>query len=376
MSSLIIEVCAVEEIAPHPNADRLERIRVKNWWCIAPINKYTVGDKVVYLPPEAVLPEELAERWGIAKYCAPLARGPDGKRPPKLRIRASRFRGEPSFGCIQDPDETWDVGTNVQEHYGIEKWEPPLKAHDGDAAPPVPSFHAYTDIENICNFPDIFKENEEVIVTEKIHGTNCRVGFVLHPDEDGYAEWQWMAGSHGVRRKEHDARGVRSRYWFPFWGEAEEDDECDMKRLMEHIVSRENAERAIIIFGEIFGEGVQDMHYGQDGIAFRAFDVSVDGKYLDYDSMVKYLEKYDIPTVPLLYRGPFSMEKMEELVDGPTTVCDQKSIKEPFKGREGVVVRPLRERYDFDLGGSGRVVLKYVSVDYHERRNKDCTENH
>ena len=369
MSSLIVEVCAVEEIKAHPNADKIELVRVKNWWCIAPIGKYTVGNKVVYLPPDSVIPEELAERWGIAKYCVP-----HGKRPPKLRIRASRFRGEPSFGCIQDPDETsWDVGHNVKEHYSVEKWEPPLKAHDGDAAPPVPAFHAYTDIENICNFPDILKENEEVVVTEKIHGTNCRVGFVLHPDETGYAKWQYMAGSHDVRRKQFDIRGVRSRYWFPL-----QPSPCPLRMLLNDIQSKEEPKNSIIVFGEIFGEGVQDMHYGQSGIAFRVFDISVDSKYLDYDKMMEYLEthKLSVPSVPLLYRGPFSIEKMEELVDGPTIVCDQKSIKENFKGREGIVIRPLKERHDFDIGGNGRVVLKYVSVDYHERRNKACTESH
>jgi len=377
MSSLIVEVCAVEEIAKHPNADRLERIRVKNWWCISSKNKYTVGDKVVYLPPDSVLPEELAESWGIAKYCAPLARGPDGKRPPKLRIRATRFRGEPSFGCIQDPAEaSWPIGHDVKDFYGIEKWEPPLKSHDGDAATPVPAFHGYTDIENIGNFPNILLDNEEVIVTEKIHGTNCRVGFVLHADEKGYAEWQWMAGSHEVRRKEFDQRNVRSRYWLPFSAEAEEDDEDDLKNLLEHIVSKENAERAVIIFGEIFGEGVQDMHYGQSGMSFRIFDISVDGKYINYDQMVNYLKRYNIKSVPLLYRGPFSMAKMEELVDGETTICDTKLIKENFKGREGIVIRPLRERYNFDLGGSGRVVLKYISADYHDRKNSNKTEDH
>jgi RNA ligase (TIGR02306 family) len=377
MSSLIVEVCDIQEIADHPNADRLERIRVKNWWCIAPIGQYKVGDKVVYLPPDSVIPEELAEQWGIAKYCAPLARGPDGKRPPKLRIRASRFRGEPSFGCIQDLDDpSWPVGHDVKEYYKVEKWEPPLKSHDGDAAPPVPAFHAYTDIENIGNFPGILQDNERVVVTEKIHGTNCRVGYVKQADEDGYPCWEWMAGSHGVRRKEYDPRGARSRYWFPFSADAEEDDEDNLKCLIEHIISREHAENAVIVFGEIFGEGVQDMHYGQSGIAFRVFDISVDGKYLDYDLMLAYLGLYSISAVPVLYEGPFSMSKMDELVDGPTTVCDPKSIKQPFKGREGIVIRPVKERYNFDLGGSGRVVLKYISADYHARGNEKPTENH
>jgi len=372
MSSLIVEVCAVEEIAEHPNADRLERVRVKNWWCIAPKDHYKVGDKVVYLPPESVIPEQLAEDWGIAKYCAPLARGPDGKRPPRLRIRASRFRGEPSFGCIQDlDDKTWSVGYDVKEYFDITKWEPPLRSTDGDAAAPVPAFHTYTDIENIGNFPGILQDNEEVVVTEKIHGTNCRVGIVLHPNEQGEAVWQRMAGSHGVRRKEFDQRGVRGRYWIPFNEDAED---CDLTHILEHIVDQENAQQAVIIFGEIFGEGIQDMHYGQNGVAFRVFDISVDGQYVAHDKMMQYLATY--PSVPLLYRGPFSMEKMEGLVDGETTVCDPASIKEPFKGREGIVIRPVAERFNFDLGGSGRVILKYVSADYHGRRNKDQTENH
>ena len=86
MSSLIVEVCSVKEIATHPNADRLERIRVKNWWCIGSKGHYKVGDKAVYLPPDSIIPEALAERWGIAKYCSPLARGIDGQRPDGLRL--------------------------------------------------------------------------------------------------------------------------------------------------------------------------------------------------------------------------------------------------------------------------------------------------
>src|SRR5262249_12132034 len=38
---------------------------------------------------------------------------------------------------------------------------------------------------------------EEVVFTEKIHGKNCRVGLVKNGDG-----WEFMAGSHDVRRKE------------------------------------------------------------------------------------------------------------------------------------------------------------------------------
>lgn len=376
MSSLIVEVCEIEEIKPHANADKLEMTRVKNWWCVVPKSVYSAGSKVVYLPPDSIIPEALAERWGIAKYCSPLSAGPDGQRPPALRIRACRFRGEPSFGCIQQVDDpAWPVGYDVREHYGVTKWEPPLKSLDGDAAPPVPAFHACTDTENIGNFPNVLQVGEDVVVTEKIHGTNSRVGLVLHPDEAGIATWQLMAGSHGVRRKELDAKGNRSRYWFPL---SIGDDDRPLERLLNEVRLGENAQSSVIVFGEIFGPGVQDMHYGQPGLAYRIFDIAVDGKYLDFDKASSYVMNYHkVEHVPVLYRGPFSMDVMQHLVDGPTVIVDSPSkIRESFKGREGIVIKPTKERFDNAVGGSGRVILKYVSVDYHDRKNANKTEDH
>jgi RNA ligase (TIGR02306 family) len=368
MSSLIVEVCAIEEIQPHKNADRLERVRVKNWWCIAGKDHYKIGDKAVYLPPDSIISEELANRWGIAKYCAPLARGIDGVKPPGLRIRANRFRGEPSFGCLQDPDDaSWPIGKDVKEHYGISKWEPPVKALDGDAAPNVASFHAYTDIENIGNFPNVFAEGEEVVVTEKIHGTNSRVGYVCNPEEavDGVV-WQWMGGSHGQRRKEFNENGVRSKYWFPL--------NDVLKAFIQSIWDASDCQSSVIVFGEIFGPGVQDLHYGQKGLSHRIFDISVDGSYLDWDFVQRSVQDAGLQTVPVLYRGPFSMQKMNELVDGPTTVASPEEINQPFKGREGIVIKPIKER--FDSGLCGRAILKYVSVDYHDRKTANRTEDH
>ena len=65
---------------------------------------------------------------------------------------------------------------------------------------------------------------------------------------------------------------------------------------------------------------------------------------------------------------------MDELVDGPTTICKAEDIKEVFKGREGIVIKPVKERYDPIVGS--RTILKYVSADYHDRRNKNTTEDH
>ncbi|QDV36969.1 hypothetical protein [Tautonia plasticadhaerens] len=85
MSTLVVEVCEVKAVHPHPNADALEFVTVKGWQVI--VQKALAlkpGDRVVYFPPDTVMPPELAERLGIAKYLARLPREIDGSRRPGL----------------------------------------------------------------------------------------------------------------------------------------------------------------------------------------------------------------------------------------------------------------------------------------------------
>src|SRR5688500_15004179 len=180
MSSLIVEVCRVERVLPHPNADLLELAHIKGWQCVVPRGKYAAGDLVTYVPIDSVLPEPLSERLGVTKY---LSNG---------RVRCAKLRGEPSFGLIMDrEDPAWSEGADVKDVYGITKYVPPLKPSAGDAAPAHPLFESYTDVENLRNFPSVIADGEDVVVTEKVHGTNCRVGVV---------EGEWMAGSMEIRR--------------------------------------------------------------------------------------------------------------------------------------------------------------------------------
>ena len=72
-----------------------------------------------------------------------------------------------------------------------------------------PWFPKYTDIEHYANYPTAIADGEEVVITEKIHGTNTRCGLVLVAAEDGVPQWTWMAGSHDVRRKQYCRRTAR-----------------------------------------------------------------------------------------------------------------------------------------------------------------------
>jgi RNA ligase (TIGR02306 family) len=390
MSKLIVEVCTVDKIERHPNADRMVVATVKGWkTCIrfdpeSGKAEFEVGEKCIFFPPDSVLLPELANgpdespagRLNVRKYLSPLPAGADDVVPPGGRVRAARMRGIASFGVITkiDPalgdDPNWAVGTDLAEHFGVTKWDPPPEILGEDCLPEHILFHRYTEIENLGNFPEAIPDGVEVVFCEKLHGKNCRLGSVLVDGDDGAdSDWQWMVGSHDARLKEVTAKGTRS----PFW-QALGDKEKALIAYIRDEMPFDGARCAVILFGELFGSGVQDMAYGlKDGEKrLRVFDISVNGNYLDYDTKRDLCAKFGVEMVPVLYRGPYSKAAVEEHTSGPTTMCEKGSIAGKFKGREGIVATPVVEQYS--SGVCGRMIVKSISADYLER--KGGTDSH
>lgn len=357
MSTLIVEVCEVDDVLVHPHADRLEILIIKGWRVVAQKDFLKKGDKCVYFPPDSVMTEEFADKLNIKKYLSILPKGTDGTRQEGFRVRATVLRGECSFGTIMECENPeWEIGKNVMEYYGITKFEPLEKQLDAEAEEDHPAFHHYTSIENIRNFPEVIKTGEEVIINEKIHGKNLRFG-LIRCDEG----MTFMAGSHNLRLKEINFKGNTNEFWKVFDEKA--------KDLLSFL---SEGNKSIIIFAELFGQ-VQDMTYGMSGFDYRAFDISVDRKYLSYDEKKQLFDNFKIQMPPFLYRGSFSWDLVEQLTPGPTELCEPEKAGK-FKGREGVVITPVVERLDFDLGGSGRVIVKSISAEYIAR--KGGTEFH
>jgi RNA ligase (TIGR02306 family) len=250
--------------------------------------------------------------------------------------------GEASFGLAVEIPEGCpsELGANVADFFGATKWEPPVRLGCGQAERDHVLFEKYTSIENMRNFRDIFKDGEPVIATEKCHGTNARVAVIAGEE---------MAGSHTTRRRK-PIEGEESLYWFPWKLEP-------VRNLLRELAKE--CEQ-VILYGEIYGGSVQGANFSYGvakgkGYGFRAFDLLVKGRYLDYDDFKAICDRHAVETMPLLYRGPFSLAKCRELSSGKTKIGDTDQM------REGVVVRPEKERTDPRVG---RVVLKYVSDDF------------
>jgi RNA ligase (TIGR02306 family) len=359
MSDTPFEVVEIKSVHTHPHADRLEIAKVLGTQFVTGKGDFQPGDLCVYFPPDMLIPTLEAEALGIANYLK-YAIYPGDTEKFKCRIAAIRLRGVASFGFGISVNDLFPiigpvaVGDDVTADFGGVKYQPPEKFIHGDSLRQPGGFHTYTSIQHYYRYDTAIVEGTPVRITEKIHGTNSRVGLVM---DDGF---EYMCGTHHRRVKHENSKGRLSLYWGPMTENMRE-----MLAFISHNAAQSITDDNVIVFGEIYGNKIQPMDYGcQQGKGYRVFDISINGDYLDWEDVETYCTMFGIETVPVLYEGPFSPELIDKFISGPTTLADAGQIKSSFKGREGIVITPLVEEYSHQLGG--RLILKAVSSDYYE----------
>ena len=109
MAECIVEVCRIEKVFRHPNADALELAQIKGWQCVVPLDKYRADELVTYIPIDAMIPVEHSDRWGITKYLSVKPRrerrgtacGPGAVRPSARRAVFRRDCGSGKPGLAR-----------------------------------------------------------------------------------------------------------------------------------------------------------------------------------------------------------------------------------------------------------------------------------
>ncbi len=326
MSSFAVLVRQIQ-VFPHPNADLLELAKVDEYRCVVKKGELKSGDLAAYIPEASLVPPPLLEEMKLTGRLA---------GPEKNRVKAVKLRGEVSQGLVLRARPRWKEGDDVTAELGITKWFPPVPVHmSGDPEPAPPGWHGYTEIEDLKRFPSVLIPGEEVVATEKVHGT-CTLLALLG------GRRAMSSKGYGAAHKaiKDDGKNLHWRIARKF-------------QLFEKLEGLGD----VMLYGETFGAGVQDLDYGapRGEPAYAAFDIGMGGRYLDYDDFERVCTERGIPTVPVLYRGPFGAECLA-LTTGRETVSSRGSHL-----REGIVIRPVRERHDAAIG---RVILKSVSADY------------
>lgn len=364
MTDYKVPYTKILDIQPHNNAERLEVATVYGFQVIVGKGIYKIGDEMVYIPIDSILPANIEGRIF----------GPDSKiKLDKGRVRQIKIRGLVSQGMLiekSDLEHLIDfkrvsLEDDLSEKLGITKYEPPVKGLAQTPGKPNgrkqlahPDFHSYNGLNNFKWSPDLFKEGEEVVIQEKLHGTNARAAKLPFRATTlwkkikkffGYAPaYENLYGSNRVDIS--NAATYNGYYGGDVYG-----------AVFAKLDVFNKIEQNETIFGEIVGPGIQKGYsYGLTEHKFVLFDVKVlqeDGSqvWLKPDQVEAYAKMRGFEMVPILYKGGFNKRDTYLMTFGKSRYND---MSEPV--REGVVIKSAN---DYSQMGNKRA-LKYISEDY------------
>jgi hypothetical protein len=388
----------------HTNADKLELFDIGGYQVVTQKGQFKAGDLAVYIQPDSVVPQTEAFRFIWGPYCTEAQVTDDLRNrveasgqslPPETaklqeivsasrrRITVRKFRKEWSEGLLlpvsdfsggleHEPKLNYgwlQEGEDVSDILGITHYEPEIDAAstkgDNMHAPrrrypktlkgwfyflvhkfglggntslneevsfDVPKY----DIESIKNYSSAFEDGEEVIATEKIHGSQARYVFL---------DSKMYAGSRNFWKAEKSQcvwrRVLALNPWIEEWCRAHE---------------------GYTLYGEVTPTQ-KGFSYGnkQNEARLFVFDIRTpDGLFLSKESTLGGFVPIE-HTVPVIYTGPFNLETMKKLSDGPSLVKGANHI------REGIVISPKIGRI---VRGVGRLILKLVSNAFLDKDSK------
>ena len=317
-------------------------------------DSFKEGDLGLFIYVDSILPEDMVKHYELTR----LKNG---------RVKAMKMAGITSQGLFlpltyeKIPKDAAPFA-NIAKELGIGHWKPEQKLYRG-LSPGVKArnWPVWLDVYHISrltrpDYLDTFTYQDQVVITEKIHGMNATYAKTLaytdpvtgvHHDEEISVMSRQVRFTRDRAVLGSDQLQEQTNAFYTVF-----DDNGLEKKLADWPTD-------IVIRGEVFGKKVQDLEYGCKGLDFRVFDIQLErGKYLDWDDMCKVCWQLGLKPVPLLYYGWYNFDKAKELAEKDSHLClGQMS--------EGVVVRPIREQ---KIGNTGeRKMLKIISSRYAAR---------
>lgn len=356
-------VSRINEIKPIEGADNIEQGVIGGWNAIIKKGEYKVNDLVVVATTDAVIPQELSDAMNVTNY---LRKGG--------RVRTVKLRGVYSE-CLIIPlshvpykgtRNEYFEGRDMMEAMKIFKYEPPAIQVQLASGRKIrysqnPNFGIYYKFPNLKNVSGMFTEEDEVEITRKIHGTNARFGIVKKTKlsiwdkikkflrlADEWIDYEYVYGSHNVE-KGSDSQGY---YGTDVWRTIAEKYNIREKLWSLFKLGKEafDIEEGIVIYGEIYGPGIQKNYdYGLQELKYAGFDVTINGQYCDVKRSFMIQNMLGLDYVPVLHYGKWAQELQDSFVFNNFI----EGTKVPH---EGVVIK--------SVDGNRHKVAKVINPDY------------
>ncbi len=335
----------IVDIQPIEGSDFLEVATVLGWHCVVlKSDKFKINDLVCYFEVDSLLPLK-PEFEFLAKGSSPKKMLVDGKEIQGYRLKTIRLRGQISQGLVM-PLTIFEMaerialkeGDDVTLVLGVHKYEIPLPAQlAGKARGGFPGFLPKTDEPRLQGIPSILEKYQDTsfYVTEKVDGSSAT--FVIKNDE-----------FHVCSRSTDWLDDGKNTYW-----QVAKELEIERKMRDAGLVEK------IALQGELVGPNIQKntLRLSKPTIYFfNAYDFQK-GKFLSYVEYQALFKELDLDTVPLVA----SDFKLLPTIDEMVTYATRKSVKNPDVWLEGIVIRPLLEQQDPDLG---RLSFKVINPEY------------
>lgn len=315
----------VSAVDPIEGADAIEKVRILGWNVVIKKEEFNVGDLVVYMEIDSVLPERPEFEF---------------LRHKDFRIRTIRLRGQVSQGIcfpvsilpeVDQNGEPYFVseGEDVTELLGVVKHEPQIHAK----------------LRGIAkgNFPNYIPKTDETRVQLLEHVLDRHKGRLFYRAEklDGSSVTIYLNDEFGVCSRNLDLVETEGSL---FWQTVRNLGIENKLRAYSNI----RGGKSFSLQGELVGPNVQKnkLKLKENTIYFFNMLDNSEGRFLSLDELESALREMELNIVPMLERNI----SLDHSIDRIVEIATHKSALNPAVDAEGDVWRPMIECNDYDLG--------------------------
>lgn len=350
------------EIFEHPNADKMEIARVGTYGLVVGKDQYKNNERVIFVPKRSIIPTHFRDLFENSETGQTYLKGGH-------TVKSVRLRGELSEGVTipfkrvrhilgVNSIEDIPVGEDISEKLGIEEFTvyvpPQYVGHWSTTTAEKFSRH---DCENLRLYTKEFEEGEDIVVGEKIHGSQINVMFF----PDGHIELssKGIIGKGFIIDESED-----NVYWQALHNSG-----------MIDIVRKTFPGKFVQMMGEVVPvQSGFDYGYNSENPDILFFRLEIEHERFSAIQVRDMYPEIFAKWVPIVYEGKFDVDTLYDIAN--YEIINGKKVKrmESVSGKrkhiaEGIVVEPIIPR--ITKKGHFPLITKIISEAYAKKHETD-----